>query len=239
MNKEIKELYNQNIVDVYKNRYEFNRWFSSQRLALDYSMMYRKIMSLVSTLPFKSCFELGPGPGTWTRLLFNVNPSASYTLIDISEEMKKQFEMEMRSGNSNVSYKISDFLDYQSDKEFDLFFSSRAIEYIVPLEKVVEKIKFLLKDDGVGVIVTKNPRYFKFGKDKRSQHQNQIDPGRIKLLLEKNGFTNIVLSPCIIRIPLIDRFSMYFSEYIFKKTLVNKKQKISPLCESYIVTFVK
>jgi trans-aconitate methyltransferase len=239
MNKEIKELYNQNISEVYKNQYEFKRWFSSHRLTLDYSMMYRKILFTVTNMTFESCFELGPGPGTWTRILFKKNPSADYTLVDISEEMRMQFKLEMRSGNSNVSYEISDFLDYQTDKKFDLFFSSRAVEYIKPFEEVVKKIKFLLRDRGAGVIVTKNPKYFKFGKDKRSQHQNQISPERMKLLLEQNGFTNIVFSPCIVRIAVVDRLSTYFSEYIFKKSLSSKNQKISRFCESYIVTFVK
>lgn len=238
-NTKIREFYNKNISDKYKGNYEYNRWHTSQRLRLDYFMMHNSISNSLSDISFNNCLEFGPGPGTWTRLLYRKNPSADFDLIDISEEMKKQFSIEMRD-SSNVNYNVADFLDYDFNKSYDFFFSSRALEYLEDQELFFKKLSSLIKSDGVGVLVTKNPQFRFRTNDSRWQHTGQISMERMKKLLEKYSFRDIQFYPAIIRIPLLDRISDRFSEFLYKNVFQNLlSKKLLFFTESYIVTFSK
>jgi ubiquinone/menaquinone biosynthesis C-methylase UbiE len=240
-NKKIRKMYNQQIVEKYSNNYEFNRWFKTSRLSLDYFMTYKSINYHLNDLEYNNYLEFGPGPGTWTRLFYRHNKEANFDLIDISEEMKKQFGLEMRS-QDNVNYRLIDITKYDSDKKYDLFFSSRAIEYLEEKEVLLKKIFSFLRNGGQGMIITKNPHYglFKKEKNKRWQHRGQLSADFLKDSLEKVGFSKVEIYPVIFRIPVIDRFTNYFSRLIFKKLY---KKKISKrflfLIESYIIKFHK
>jgi len=240
-NKKIKEFYNKQIVKKYRNDYEFNRWFKTSRLTLDYFMTYKSIRHHLSTLNYNDCLEFGPGPGTWTKLLYRHNPEANFDLIDISEEMKKQFKLEMRSQH-NIDYKLVDIIEYETDRKYDLFFSSRAIEYLENKELFFKKIFSFFKKNSQGLIITKNPKYGLLRKKEnlRWQHRGQIDIEFFKDELKKIGFENIKVYPVIIRIPIIDKFTDYFSRLIFEKMY---KKEISKyflfLIESYIIKFDK
>lgn len=236
-NAAVKEKYDSLIANEYENEYEFERWHTSQRLLLDYSMMYRSIRHHTKDLAFTRAVELGPGPGTWTRVLYRYHPDATYELVDISEEMKQQFYLEMRGGE-NVTYHVSDIYDYEDEGKFDLFFSSRAIEYIEDPSAVLRKVKKLLTADGEGVIVTKNPDYLRLRKRRKDAfHSGDISPTSLTIMLSEAGFGDIKVFPCIVRIPVLDRITTYFSEKLFKEGYKKATSRLSRFTESYVVTF--
>ena len=74
-----------------REEYEFNIWFTTPRLFLDYWMTHQVINYHLAKLKFNSCLELGPGPGTWTKLLFRHSPEADFDLVDISLHNLGQF----------------------------------------------------------------------------------------------------------------------------------------------------
>lgn len=239
-NQNIKEFYN-HLVDgeTYEKDFEFKRWFIRARNRAEYAMTYLSIKQHTKGINFSRCLEIGPGPGTWTRLLYRANSEAVFDLVDISEAMKEQFRLEMRS-LPNVHYHVSDVMQYQTEQTYDLFFSSRAIEYFDDKPAFFKKMQTLIAAGGTGVMVTKNP-FHGIRKDKGAAHQGQIPMPDMKKYLSDNGFTDIKFYPAVRRIPIISRFTSEFSEYLFEKGIITPMQinKKYTTTESYIVVFKK
>jgi len=237
-NEEVRDSLNRGIKNgPYDNDYEFNRWFIRPRNRAEYYMTYLAVSRHLRGVQFKTCLEAGPGPGTWTRLLFRANPEAEFDLVDASEEMKNQFMLEMRGGK-NVRYVVSDIMEYRAERPYDLFFSSRAVEYLDDKPGFFKKLKTLVKTGGRGLIATKNPKHGA-RKSKEPQHQGQISMSDMEQHLTKNGFIRIAFYPAVIRIPIVSRFTSELSEYIFHKRIeeeldINATNRI---IESYLVTF--
>ena len=231
--------YNSVIRGRYEGNYEFNRWFKTPRLRLDYCMMYMSLTHHLEQYAFRNCLELGPGPGTWTRLLYRKNTVAHFDLVDISKEMQEQFALEMRM-QPNVSYVVSDFMEFEGNI-YDFFFSSRAVEYLEDKGAFLQKLNTLLSDSAYGVIVTKNPQHgFRKKGHVSTQHSGQIAPKECADMLTQNGFIVEGIHPVILRIPFLDRVSLRPVEWLFKS--VYKKplmRSIAPFVESYAVLFRK
>lgn len=238
LNNEVKKYFDLAINEKYGDFYEFNRWFSSPSLCLDYYMTGRSVMERLKDLKFEKCLELGPGPGTWTKFIYRANSNASFDLVDISEEMKVQFSLEMRSV-PNVNYFVEDIVNFSTDKKYDFFFSSRAIEYLENKLIVFEKIYSLLDKKAKCIIITKNP----IKKNKRLQHQGQISPDNLEKILNDVGFINIRVFPVIIRIPFLNKFIPKFSLFVFEKIFRRNLKQINYLfsrfIESYLIEFDK
>jgi len=239
-NEKIKDCYDSLIGDRYDKDYEFNRWFNTARDRLDYTMTYRSVSHSIKNTQFSSCLEGGPGPGTWTRVIYRENPNATFQLVDISKAMEDQFELEMRKV-SNVEYTVGDISEFMKKDRYDLFFSSRMIEYLEDKALFAKNLYTSLRLGGRGVIITKNPKYGLFSrKDSRFQHTGQLSSGQLVSLLGGVGFRDIETFPVVIRVPLLDRASLFLSEKIFnnsfKKPLCNVPLS---LVESYLVTFKK
>ena len=240
--EEVKELYERSIAGKYKGDYEFKRWFSTPRLRLDYVQTRVAIAERLKGIEFSACLEFGPGSGTFTQLVYRHNPAARFDLIDISEEMKKQFTLEMRQ-TEGVRYLVSDFMlhDFGSTT-YDLFYSVRAAEYVDDKERFFRKVYGLLSKGGRGIIVTKNPRYTaaERGATTRKHHRGKMDSDELLHLLSEAGFTDIALYPVIVRLPLIERLTMRFTERyferIYRKPYTGRQASV---VESYLVTFKK
>ena len=241
-NQNIKDGYNAGIGEAsskYDNDYEFNRWFIRSRNRAEYYMTYQAIKHHLADISYQRCFELGPGPGTWTRLLYRHQPQASYQLVDISEAMQGQFMLEMRA-SGNVTYSVSDIMTFQADAPFDYFFSSRAVEYLEDKPAFFAKLHSLVSPGGRGAIITKNP-YHGVRKSKKVAHQGQIPMAQMQTLLTEAGFSNVRCYPVVVRLPIISRLTSEVSEHLFHKWLgkeltVSKRHRF---IESYLVTFTR
>jgi ubiquinone/menaquinone biosynthesis C-methylase UbiE len=239
-NEEIGAGYNRVIEKgEYENDYEFNRWNIRARNRAEYAMTYRSIKEHAKGLSFQKCLELGPGPGTWTRVIFRVNPEAYFDLVDVSEAMRTQFRLEMRGGE-RVNYMVSDIMKYSPTNSYDLFFSSRAVEYLDDKPAFFTKMATFIRPNGQGLIVTKNP-FHGVRKSKEPIHQGQISMVEMKNYLSSNGFVDINFYPAVIRIPIVSRFTSVLSEYIFAKRSGRPLaiEKTNRIVESYVVKFKK
>ena len=177
------------------------------------------------------------------KVLQKINPNAEFDLVDISKAMKGQFDSEMRKVEG-VNYHLSDIIEFQSDKKYDLFFSSRALEYLENKETFFKKIFSMMKDGAKGVIVTKNKDYvFRKKNDKRFQHQGQLSLSECKELISKAGFSEVEVCPVIIRVPILDRFATKTAERIFNNNIDRQLDKdsffLNKMTESFLVKFSK
>lgn len=241
-NQNIKDLYERSIIEKYQNDYEWRRWLLTDRLWLDYFMTRTAIQHHLRNISFNSCLEFGPGSGTFTPLVYRRNPDARLDLIDISEEMKRQFTLEMRSV-PNVNYMVGDIMTHEfGPKTYDLFYSVRAVEYVDNQVELFKKVFQLLNPGGHGVVVTKNPFYDRaeHGEGTRWQHRGKLGIDALQHLLSTAGFTNVSLCPVIIRFPLVEKLTLRFTKNYFQRVHRQPlKRKMSRFIESYIITFAK
>lgn len=237
-----KEFYDSVMSGKLGENYEAARWKSSPLRVAQYAMTADALQAY--TLPLlrtaRTILEVGPGPGTWTKLLLGVNTEAQYTLVDISGEMLGQAR-EGLTGRTSVSFVESDFLAFESPQPFDFFFSSRAIEYMPDKRAAVEKVASLLTPGAHGVIITKMPKQFfnrLRGRKIADLHKGQIASRNLVHLLEQSGC--IVEKVCIATATLPGFGSARANGLVY--TLLKHIPLFFPFtlfAESYIVIFRK
>jgi hypothetical protein len=242
-NSDIRELYNEKIRGKYKNQYEFERWFRKASTRCDYAMTHRVVEQCAGSQTFSRYIEVGPGPGTWTKVFYHACPEADFHLVDISESMREQFHLEMRD-QKNVNYAVDDFVSHQFNQQCDVFFSSRALEYFEDKGAFFDKLKDIAEKNCRAYIITKNPSISRllFGKKSKRQsppHGGEISVADINKLILARGFSNVVFFPVVTRIPFIGRICPRLREWLFNKMYQKKLSEkwMGFFSESYLVSF--
>ncbi len=240
----VAENYNKSVPSDYAGNYEFYRWFNERWSWEDYRMSFLSLNLHLSKLNPKNTLEIGPGPGTWTKLLLNKNPDMKITLVDVSEAMLEQCKQNLFT-RPNLKFVLGDFTTIPIKGTFDFFFSSRTIEYLPDKETAVTRIYTLLDTNASGIIVTKNPGSLGrilsllIGRKPSAMHSGQISAKDFSELLTKVGFKNIEVYPSIMAFPPVKR--IHFMTRILWKMFYKKPLNwfSSLLSESYIITFNK
>lgn len=200
---EIKNFYNKIIKNKYGNDYEYSRWFSDSVKEAGFRMTFDSIFSRLD-FNFKSYLEVGPGQGTWTKLFLGKFSEANYDLVDISSEMLRICQENLK--NFQINYIEADFTKFHTKKKYDFIFSSRALEYFPDKFAFVKKMRDLLEDGGRAIIITKTPKYIRNFLLKRKIsdiHKGQISPKKLKKILKKFNFSKIEIYPAIIYFPFL------------------------------------
>ncbi|MEX0933937.1 MAG: class I SAM-dependent methyltransferase [Candidatus Paceibacterota bacterium] len=234
----VKEKYN----EVKGTDYEKVRWFSNNVAKGMYEMTKESIRrhTLQKTGSFQHYLEVGPGPGTWTKLFIEKYPKAEYDLVDISREMLGLAKNNLPE-SSQINFYEKNFSNFIGDEKYDFFFSSRALEYFSNKEKIIKKITSLLKEGGDGFIITKTPKYWAnklLRRKTNSFHSGQICWQELVSLLEKNGCTISGVYPVTVSFPFLK--SARLSRLLFKVLSPLPMNFLSDIfSESYCVKFVK
>jgi len=228
--------------EIAQESYEGDRWSKNKIREAQFSMMQyvvRNHVILEDTECFSHCLEIGPGPGTWTNELMRVCPNASFTLVDISEEMLEEAKQQLEGHDVNFVHSSAE--DFSIEKKFDFFFSSRAIEYIENKESTLKSLLEKLDHGGHGAIITKMPHYRRAkltGRNIPDIHQGQIAPKPLKQILAEAGCSNIRMRPATIHVPLVD--TAWLNHLLFQ---IVKDMPLNPIVnffvESYIIKFSK
>jgi len=220
--------------------YERARWGSSAIARAQYAMTADAIrrFALPGLSRARSVLELGPGPGTWTKILMEQNPDALYTLVDISKTMLDQARAALPV--PNVSFVLCDWLAFRAEKPFDYFFSSRAIEYVADKAEAARVVVRSLAHGGSGLIVTKMPKPFFDAMRGRGTalHQGQISPALLVRFLSEAGLRVTGTTIVTATLPLFGSASLNVGMYALLKRL----PLVFPftlLAESYAVRFEK
>ncbi|MFI5260371.1 MAG: class I SAM-dependent methyltransferase [Candidatus Paceibacteria bacterium] len=237
-----KSFYNHVMPDKYGSDYESARWRANAFLSAQYQMMVDVLTRLVTpnVRQARSILEVGPGPGTWTKILLGANAEADYTLVDISKEMLGQAR-EGLSDRTNVLFVESDLLAFESSKEFDFFFSSRAIEYMPDKRRVCAKISSLLAPGAHGAIITKMPKSFfdwLRGRSNSGLHGAQVGPRVLIGFMRENGLVVEKKRIATTTVPLLNSAFLNTAAYRLLKH-VPLFFPLSLFAESYIVIFHK
>jgi ubiquinone/menaquinone biosynthesis C-methylase UbiE len=237
-----KEFYDSVMPGKLGKNYEATRWKKTSFLAAQYRMMTDVLNRLIipNVRQVRRVLEVGPGPGTWTKLLLEANPTAQYTLVDISREMLAQAR-EALAGRANVAFVESNLLAFEAPQSFDFFFSSRAIEYMPDKSAAMRKIASLLVPGAYGAIVTKMPKPLfdrLRGRPFRALHGAQIGPTALARLLRNNGLVIERIRIATATMPLIG--SAPFNEFTYR--FLKHFPLFSPFtffAESYLIIFRK
>lgn len=237
-----KQFYDTVMPSKLGGNYESARWEASPLLAAQYRMMADALERWVvpSIRHARHVLEVGPGPGTWTKLLLHANSEAGYTLVDISREMFAQARVGL-AGRSNVSFVESDFLAFDSSQPFDFFFSSRAIEYMSDKRAVVRKIESLLAPGARGAIISKMPKPFLDrlrARGSRALHSAQMRSGMLVRLLQSRGFVIENVRIATATVPLVGSATLNSVAYRLLKH-VPLVFPVTLFAESFLITFRK
>jgi ubiquinone/menaquinone biosynthesis C-methylase UbiE len=187
-----------------RSTYEAGRWASSSVAKAGFTLTKEAIVrSLFPHLAgVKEYLELGPGPGTWTKVIRERIPDATMHLVDISSAMLASAKKTL--GEERMIFTESDFLKWNPEKTYDLFFSSRAIEYFPDKRPVVATIARALKKGGEALIITKHPHYRRmrlFGKNPGAFHEGQMTPKELAQFFEGVGMDVVDVSPVFVVVP--------------------------------------
>jgi SAM-dependent methyltransferase len=239
MTTDPRAFYNDRMPEKQGEDYEHARWHANPLLEAQFQMMTSTLSTLA--VPYvqsaTSVLEVGPGPGTWTKLLMTANPKAHYTLLDISREMLSRARNALAQV-PNVTYIEDDLTAHRPSGQYDFFFSSRAIEYMPDKERAVAVIEELLARGGYGVVVTKMPKgllYAIRGRKVPEFHTGQISPTRLAALLRKAGlqvesiriatatvpglgspYLNRAAHTILSRIPLVPLMNLFAESYAIR-----------------------
>lgn len=211
----VKDFYNNTMPGKFGDDYEHRRWFSNKIQKAGYDLTKLAIRRHVvhnEMLAPKRIFELGPGAGTWTKMLVARFPDVAIDLVDISKEMLGRAERAL-SGNPLVQYIESDILEWKSHNRYDFFFSSRVLEYIADKKAFCDKIFSVLNPGGRGFLITKMPHYERerfLGRKTSELHQGQIAPVALCDALRIAGFSDVDCYPVTMSIPLLHSSRLNF-----------------------------
>ncbi len=214
---EIKKLYDADVQTKFNGSYEYHRWASTPIQKAQFRMTRDTIRRFVpkSTKKARRILELGPGPGTWTKELLRLDSHAHVDAVDISSEMLDQAR-KMLAGRSMISFYQSDFMSFRTVQRYDMFFSSRAIEYFPDKAPAAKKIFDALLPGGRAFLITKMPHGTRgaiLGRKLGSMHGGQIAPRDLRNIFWNAGFKEVRLYPATINIPLIN--SAFLSKALF------------------------
>lgn len=220
---------NERMFDVTSSNYSTEQWFDrSARSPFVYDITRRRLLEALDLTGTEDVFEMGCGPGTWTRVI--ASQARSLTSLDLSRAMIERAQAFVQP--YEVSFVHSDILRYEPEHTYDRVVSLRAIEYVRDKDALVARLSQLVADDGQLVIVSKTPfsawrgrrpiaaiRRRVFGRKARTTSESQtagasaqpsyyhvrISPWRLARMLRAAGFEDISIRPVIVGLPILQR----------------------------------
>lgn len=233
-----KKFYNDTMPTKLGVDYENARWHSSRFVEAQYAMtqdvLARHVVQRIHGA--KRVLEVGPGAGTWSRVLIQALPQAQFTLLDISSEMLSRAQTALGTHN-NLSYIEHDFVSYKSDEQFDVVFSSRAIEYMPNKAAVAKATAALLRLDGLGIFITKMPKPLldRLARRKLGEfHQGQIAPSTLARAFKQAGLKVVAIRMATASVPLFHSPKLNLLAYHFFRSLP-LVFPLTWLAESYVI----
>jgi 2-polyprenyl-3-methyl-5-hydroxy-6-metoxy-1,4-benzoquinol methylase len=149
--------------------------------------VYKKIVELMRG----SILDIGTASGKKLRLLIqgsNFNSIKKVTAIDPSPLYKKATVLFKDNNKVTVLYKSLE--DFNDKEKFDIILMFEVLEHLENPNKIIKKIKHLLKDDGVFIASTPNKFIFDltqwFSVQERDKtHISEMNCRQFKILIKK------------------------------------------------------
>jgi len=119
---------------------------------IDYRLNFGIYNTLLGKVKGSRILDIGCGSGIILDVLHKFNKkNIELVMLDISENMIKLAKKKAKKYNFiNIKFVVNDFLKYNTDEKFDYIFAV----FSVPLtNKVIKKVKNLLKSNGKGYLI--------------------------------------------------------------------------------------
>ena len=101
--------------------------------------------------------DIGAGTGLITNLFAQRRPKCSFTAVDISQSVNYGKEFAKKQKITNTNWIQKNFLDYNTTKKFDTIICQGVLHHIPDWKLATEKIKKLLKPNGVLLLGVYHP----------------------------------------------------------------------------------
>lgn len=150
---EVKALYNHDIQEIWDaniNRHVWNQYQNQLQV-------YMQIVEKVAEGRSLSILDVGCAQGTLALKLAERGHKV------IANDLRRPFldYAESRYTNGEISFICGNVLDCEIDQTFDLIFANQIIEHLVYPEKLVKRLKSLLRPGGRLIVTTPNWSYIK------------------------------------------------------------------------------
>lgn len=235
-----KKFYNEVMPGKQGADYEYARWHKNAVASVGYEQTKASIEeALCKDKLIISILEVGPGAGTWTKLLLASYPEAQLTLLDISKEMLDRTREALPE--TPITYVESSFGEYVPSEAFDYLFSSRMLEYMEDKALFATQVSKLLKSGAKGCFITKYPHYLRqrlMGKTIPAFHTGQITPAELKRHFKDAGLTVTTCRAVTVSVPFFK--SAFLNKWVGKLV---RALPLNPLTnfmvESYLIKVFK
>ena len=226
------------VIEEYKNDYEFHRWFAKDSSKETYDQI---VQSIKYHLPkdWSSCLEVGCGAGTFTKVISEKNLYADYFLTDISQEMIKQAKNNVHL--VKAKFQVVDTEKLRFLKKFDLILAIRTLRYCQDKFVALRRLYRALKPGGKILIVNQNTRtafqILGINKSKEDIHQNDWSYEQYTDALWLAGFVNIKAYPCVLKAKVFGKKTDQFIHKSMHKEPLSMTSEL--LSGSWIITAEK
>lgn len=218
---------NERMFDATSGKYSTEQWFDrSARSPFVYDITHRRLLEALNLTGAEDVFEMGCGPGTWSRVI--ASRAAHLTSLDISQAMIDRARAFVQP--FDVSFVHADILQYEPDRAYERVVSLRAIEYVRDKDALVAQLARLVAENGQLVIVSKTPfsawrgrrtiaairRRFSrraatsqgnpdsIGMAPQGEYYHvRISPWRLAGMLRAAGLAGITIRPVIVGLPIL------------------------------------
>lgn len=173
-----------------------------------------ELMKEVPSSGVGQILEIGCGTAYYTRLLKERFSAAYIKAIDISREMIRIAERNLR--DERVDFVIADAENMELEDKFDLVTSNAALQWLGSLESAVSGYKSILKENGSLIFSIFGPMTFWELRRALGEFVKQGDA-----IITANNFVNKEI--------LIEMLNNYFTKISIKEIMI--KEKYSSLAE--------
>lgn len=137
------------------------------------------LKKFVKNINHKSILEIGSGTGEWLETLSN-NDITDFIGLEISKEEYKLLESQYKNKVLNQS-----LVEFNANKKFDIICIWDVLEHFVSIDRNINKIKELLKENGLIIFSTVNTDSISF-KLKRADWRYFCPPEHIFYFNQKS-----------------------------------------------------
>lgn len=103
----------------------------------------------------KTVLDIGCGSGFIVNFLARKHPTIEFDAVDFSDSIELAKEFSTKHGITNISYHKENFLNWKTDRKYDLIICNGVLHHIPEYSKALEKIKILAdKKIAIGIYNT-------------------------------------------------------------------------------------
>lgn len=120
---------------------------------------YKDILANKFLLPYDNMIQgnerildIGCGTGFITNLIARRHPGVVIDAIDFSDSIDFAKDFSQTNNIQNVQYFKENFLDWNTSNQYDIIISNGVLHHIIDHQQAIQKLKDLLKLNGLAVI---------------------------------------------------------------------------------------